>query len=354
MQTTLYYREGSSDKVYSVNVASSGTGYVVNYRYGRRGAALTDGTKTSTPVSLERATLIYQKLIGEKTAKGYSTGENGTPYQDSNLEPRDTGLRPMLLNAIDPEEAQRLIGSNDWGMQEKLDGKRVMIRRHAAKEEYKLGRTVTASNRRGLEIALPLPLVDSMSQLESCILDGELIGETFHAFDLLERSGHDITSFGYASRHAWLVEFLCDSEVSVAALFDTPHSKAQALEAFKAAHAEGVVFKHLSAPYTAHRPSSGGMGLKYKFTESASVIVTNINPQRSVAVGLVDGTPLGNVSIPANSEIPTIGSVIEVRYLYCYRQGSLFQPVFVGERTDVTSDECVVGQLKFKSESDDS
>jgi bifunctional non-homologous end joining protein LigD len=47
--------------------------------------------------------------------------------------------------------------------------------------------------------------------------------------------------------------------------------------------------------------------------------VTTINGQRSVGVSLLDGDdwqPVGNVTVPANQEVPSGGDVVEVRYLY--------------------------------------
>jgi bifunctional non-homologous end joining protein LigD len=40
----LGYREGSSDKVYRAAVEAQGSGFVVNFAYGRRGASLAAGT----------------------------------------------------------------------------------------------------------------------------------------------------------------------------------------------------------------------------------------------------------------------------------------------------------------------
>lgn len=71
-QARLAFREGSSDKVYEVDLVEvASCQYVVNFRYGRRGGALRDGTKTATPVPLAKARSIYDKLVAEKTAGGY-------------------------------------------------------------------------------------------------------------------------------------------------------------------------------------------------------------------------------------------------------------------------------------------
>jgi bifunctional non-homologous end joining protein LigD len=58
---------------------------------------------------------------------------------------------------------------------------------------------------------------------------------------------------------------------------------------------------------------------------------------------------VGNVTIPANHSIPAKGAIVEVRYLYAYPGGSLFQPVYLGKRDDVDMRACTVSQLKFKA-----
>ena len=128
---TLYFRQGSSDKVYQAAIEPADDGFVVNFAYGRRGSALTTGTKTNAPVSLEEAQRIYTKLVTEKTAKGYTPGESGTPYQHSDRAEQVSGILPQLLNSIDAEEATVLITDPDWCVQEKFDGRRMLIRKHA-------------------------------------------------------------------------------------------------------------------------------------------------------------------------------------------------------------------------------
>ena len=81
--TSLYYREGSSDKEYHVRLEAKDNGFVVNFAYGRRGSTLTTGTKTSAPVYYDAALMIFDKLVKEKKAKGYTEGADGTPYQHS-------------------------------------------------------------------------------------------------------------------------------------------------------------------------------------------------------------------------------------------------------------------------------
>ena len=50
-RTTLRFQDGSSDKVYEVDIVEVSEGnYLVNFRYGRSGKPLTQGSKTAAPV----------------------------------------------------------------------------------------------------------------------------------------------------------------------------------------------------------------------------------------------------------------------------------------------------------------
>jgi hypothetical protein len=49
---TLYYREGSSDKVYQVSIEPQGEGFVVNFAYGRRGSTMNTRTKVDPVLSI--------------------------------------------------------------------------------------------------------------------------------------------------------------------------------------------------------------------------------------------------------------------------------------------------------------
>lgn len=350
---TLYYREGSSDKVYQAAIEPKNNLFVVNFAFGRRGSTMQVGTKTPTPVDLPTAERVFQKLIQEKTAKGYTPGESGTPYQHAENH-QDSGLRPQLLNAIDEAAASRLVSSPDWCMQEKKDGKRLIVRKE--------GGAVHGTNRRGLHCGLPVPVVQEIMDFEhDFILDGEIVGDTYHVFDLLvcqdrkwmlrpyrERLNALDALLGQDSReHVLLVETFCDQL-----------DKVDRLQSFQKSRAEGVVFKLLSAPYQAGRPNSGGPALKYKFTTTASCIVAGISKtKRSVRLCLFDEVyqkDAGNVTIPQNHPMPSIGDVVEIRYLYAFKEsGALYQPVYLGRRDDLSLRECTTKQLKFKQEDED-
>jgi bifunctional non-homologous end joining protein LigD len=78
-----------------------------------------------------------------------------------------------------------------------------------------------------------------------------------------------------------------------------------------------------------------------------------VNQRRSVSLLLLDGdeeVAAGNVTIPPSVEMPGIGTIVEVRYLYAFKESrSVYQPVFLGVRDDLEPIDCMVDQLKFKA-----
>jgi bifunctional non-homologous end joining protein LigD len=342
---TLYYRDGRSDKVYQASIEPKQSGFVVNFAYGRRGSTMNTGTKTQSPVSFDEAKKIHSKLIQEKITKGYTQGESGTPY--SNPESTsNTGIAPQLLNPVEEDSLEALIDSPDYYLQQKHDGRRLLV------ESSEKG--IRGVNRRGLECGLPETIREGAKKIEGYwIIDGEAVGETLHAFDLLELEGVDLRGATYFKRLAVLMNLLMGAQQNTirwTAPWIDPFQKRRRFQELQSELAEGVVFKHKDSPYTAGRPASGGAQLKYKFVETASVLVTAINGQRSIGVGFMDrpGTA-GNVAIPANHKIPEIGSVVEVRYLYAMPESlALYQPLYLGERDDIAPSECVTSQLKFR------
>lgn len=89
-QTCLAYREGKSDKVYEVDLCEVGENqYVVNFRYGRRGSSLKDGTKTTLPVSQDKAEKIFLQLVNSKKKKGYWDGGDGPPREVAAAAPKE-------------------------------------------------------------------------------------------------------------------------------------------------------------------------------------------------------------------------------------------------------------------------
>ncbi|MGE8711578.1 WGR domain-containing protein [Leptospira interrogans] len=344
---SLYYQGDGSDKVYHVNIDPEGDGYVVHFAFGRRGSSLQTGTKTSKPVSYEAAQKIMRQLVNSKMAKGYTEIESGTPYLHSTKEERVSGVHCQLLNPIDEEELSTYVEDDQYGAQEKLDGNRMMIR--------KIGDNVEGINRKGLIIAISQILHDhSLSFSEDFILDGEVIGDVFFPFDIFSKDGKDIQHLPYQERYAILESILKDQDeiFHIVKLVKSTKGKKVLLEELREKQKEGIVFKDLNAPYKAGRPSSKGSQIKFKFYETATVSVETVNLKRSVSMRLYNGNEwvsVGNVTIPVNFAIPKENDIIEVRYLYAYKGGSLYQPTYLGVRTDADENDCDLKQLKYKN-----
>lgn len=342
----LYYREGGSDKVYIVAIEQEGSGYVVNFEYGRRGNTLITGTKTNSPVPYNKALTIFGKLVNEKMGKGYKEVNNGRVTTIANpITARETGAKPMLLNEIDEEDVEKYINDPDWCAQEKYDG----VRRMLIKKES----DIAGTNRKGLTIAISKEIIQQLqnaSSVQNCILDGEAIGDSVIIFD------YPIPEMSFKSRYEILKDdFRFDGEIlKLAPVAWTTQEKKDLLKRLKEDNAEGIVFKNIHSEYVAGRPNSGGDHLKFKFVATASCIVMKINDTtRSVLLGVFIGgrcTEVGNVTVYPNQDIPTVGDVVEIKYLYWYPNGSLFQPVLLGKRDDINHDECQVEQLKAKRE----
>ena len=344
----LYYREGSSNKVYQAAIEPAGNQFVVNFAYGRRGATLTTGTKTSSPVDYDTAKKIHTKLVSEKKAKGYTEGENSTPYQHTDKQ--SSGILPQLLNVIEEAEVEQFLRDDDYCAQEKHDGRHLLIR--------KQDEDIEGINKKGFVVGLSQSVTNDLRRLPgSFIPDGESIGDNYHVFDLLEWAGENLRPLPYRVRLVRLVNLLLSTanhpHIRLVETAFTTDQKTEMWERLRRENREGIVFKKLDAPYTPGKPNSGGPQLKFKLVATLSAIVAKVNAKRSVELGLFNGRTLvscGNVTIPANHKIPPAGAIVEVRYLYAFREsGVLFQSVYLGLRDDVDPGECIVQQLKFKA-----
>lgn len=225
-QSRLQFREGKSDKVYEIDLCEAGNGeFLVNFRYGRRGSSLREGTKTPFPEARAKAERIYETLVTEKTRKGYRIeGEAGVqaavPTAALTAAPHDprrlavqTRLKAEANGMANPEAPWKLSRvlwrAGAWRMTESADD----IARIAAR------------------MSLPMDIWNAAWAMGRCC-------ESRHAFAIDEMSNR-------ASGKPWLLavlaeaksELLPDDETftadilsrlptSVSAVFDTADQKA--------------------------------------------------------------------------------------------------------------------------------
>lgn len=340
MHVALFYKAGTSDKEYRIALIEHPDGLWSTSGYnGRRGSALKEQKKTDGPVSYDEAKKAYDALLKAQLKKGYTEDVSGAIYQSLPGERTFSGFVPQLLNTVRDESIlEAILADRVHMLQEKHDGERrpVLVENGV----------VTAMNKEGVVSALPQNLVDDALLIGGNIrFDGEVIGERYVAFDLLEWNGVDLREKPYKERFAKLKEVFGNlhfSGIEVTNSAETPDEKRALFAELKARHAEGAALKRMDAAYTPGRPASGGSQMKFKFEEVCTVRVASRNNKRSVAVECWENDSdnviaLGSITIPTNYEIPEVGDIVNVRYLYKYENGSLFQTTYLGGRTDQTT-----------------
>ena len=407
---TLHCQQGSSDKVYILGIMrlepltsttwSPSQNFAVVAHYGRRYGPLTVTHKGHFSTLVE-ATKKFNSLVREKSAKGYehiqhaviesvTTPEEGAqasaptpaPYVPAPFVP-SAPPRPrcVLLNAVSPDSVDSLLDAPEWALQPKIDGQRLLV-------EIAEDGTIRGFNRRGVEVTVPANIVDGLDGFPTGVTyDGEITGgadgQVFHIFDVVDENltfqqrtealervfgrqegrppaGRLLTPYRQEALEG-IVGQNGNGSVRLVRTYIDRWAKRESLKTLADANREGVVFKRLDARYTVGRPNSGGSYLKHKFVQSATCQVLRVNNQRSVEIGLVGPGALpsrscGNVTIPANHEIPAVGQLVEVQYLYAnpvvsdFSRGSatLYQPVYLGVRDDADGPDSFVG-LKMKA-----
>jgi bifunctional non-homologous end joining protein LigD len=356
----LACKSGSKDAVYHLQIVEVEGGFVVNYQNGRAGGTLASGSKSPKgPGTLELARKTFDKVVKEKMTASppYQPmpGEGSQFTQlSAEMKERLTGLLPQLLNDLPATmNLEELMRDPNFVVQQKFDGERRLL-----KQESITGQAI-GSNRRGLEVPIPLEIAASIRGVV-CTLDGEIIGTHFHAFDLLELDGKDLRGLAYGMRKDQLNGIAPHFGRHITVVKDalTMPQKLALWRGARRLKQEGIVLKDLNAPYTQGRPNSFGTQYKVKNWNDATVEVMGITPdRRSVMVGVRNPDScqpealieVGAVTIATNQAIPAVADLIDVKYLYAFEGGSMFQPTFKGVRTDLEPIAANLTQLVFKA-----
>lgn len=359
-QIFLACTTGTSDKIYVIQVEEEETAGLHTFEavgyYGRRGKTLSKTVKYSGPSSAA-ALAAAIKLETEKRSKGYISESGAIPGMPAGA-PSPTAASPaavpvaavssvsrpvvgpsvMLALTVENEaQALAMLEANEWICQKKYDGDRVTVSLRRSKIE--------AFNRKGQSRPLSKAVENDLKRLlglpdfsgeRETILDGELMGDTYIAYDLLFIRDRDVQSVPYFERFGMLE---CLLETHPHLLAATAWDVAEKRNMYSAAHKhswEGLMFRHVSGLYT---PGRASVLLKHKLWATATCRVLTVNKSRSVQIALLDelglDIPVGNVTIPVNQPVPNAYDLVEVRYLYCLPGGSLYQPVCLGIRNDV-------------------
>ena len=344
MEVSMTCTEGGSNKQYTIWLEPKAGAWLVVAAWGPIGGHISTGLKTKTPVSRAAAEKEHAKVVKAKKAKGYV--ESGRAVQYGNLRlktvnvrataakgrvvlvqppKQDAGLRPMLLTVATEDDLEYFITNNKWAAQEKMNGKRIMVRAKGGK--------VLAANRSGQECPVPQAIIDALTGVEG-EYDGELVRGRLHLFDAMRNGTGDLRGKGMALRHEYAdaVAFSAPTVISIVPLVTGTAAKRALVEKLKADRKEGVVFKKIDAPYEPGRRTNlaKAIAVKVKFYAEASLRVICWNGKQSVKLGAREGCEtvfVGNMTVPEkyNDQI-NAGDIVRVRYLYATDKNRLYQP----------------------------
>lgn len=359
---SLRFKQGSADKVYNASLEERDDGFVVNFAYGRFGKSLKSGTKTALPISYDRAKVAYGKLVASKVAKGYTPDAGGDPFTAPQIDQERTDLYPQLLNEVTREDIPEVLSrfGGYLAMQFKHDGERRPI--------YVSDTEIYGSNRRALKVGLNPKIQGSLSTLrlaypEGFILDTEDMGESLEVFDVLSIEEADLRDQTFDERCNWLrvlEQAAWDYDIDnikfdIPRYYSNVESILRDIDRAEAQGREGVVLRDLRGQYSIGKPNSWGTCLKLKFWQSVTCMVVSNHPtKRSIALGLTTHPDkghyqgVGNCTVPTNYNLPSPGDLVEIKYMYAYHGGSIYQPQYKGVRTDLESGSAVLSQLKYK------
>jgi bifunctional non-homologous end joining protein LigD len=271
-----------------------------------------------------------------------------TPIVSKPADKRPFGHYPQLLTLVDRPTAERMLQDPAFCIQEKVDGQRVMV-------EVKDG-WVRAGNKRGIERPLPLNVAEALKGVcRDFVVDGELVGSTYHVFDLLELDGKCLRQQGFETRWIMLsaVVPLCAPCIKSVESGFTTGRKLELAAGLEAAGREGYVLKRAYAPYSPGEKH--GTQFKFQFRALTACIVGERNGAKEaveIFVLRADGSKrsMGFVTMIGH-QIPAPGTVVEVENLYCHPgpDGKLAQAVFKGVRDDAVPADCREDKLRIKA-----
>ena len=181
--------------------------------------------------------------------------------------------RPLMLADKMPDDRTFAdYRAPEWAMEQKFDGERCLIavRSGQVSAWSRAGRNAEGDRRDGLRRDLAPQIIAAAAQLPDGDYDGEVVvgiglssdvrrienraATVLVLFDMLARSGHDLTVQTYDARRAYLAEAVAVLPANAAIRMSTssdPHAKM--LAAIWAAGGEGVVLKRRSSTYAGRR-----------------------------------------------------------------------------------------------------
>ena len=348
---------GTSNKEYRLHVIKQGSGYVVNFQYGRIGGTLQSGTMTKAgPVSFDEATKLFDRKYQEQFNQGYRprTGEAQAAAPVAAPQAAIGQRTPYPIEAleeIEDHEADIYLHSLKYWLQKKNNGEFRQIQKLA-------NGTYLGFNKLGNVVSdLPREIVHELDKMKAktFFVAGELMGNRWVGENLLELDGEDYSRHSYSERFDELEGLILAKarHVTITATWKGVRDKLEGVAALKNSRAEGEVYKLISAIY---QPGKSGQHKKHKYVKTLSALVTAIghDDHNSATIGLYEGNKIievGHCSLNGKQEVK-VGAVVEVNYLYATEGKRLVQARLPkgkrAIRTDVNPRECTTAQMIYQ------
>lgn len=261
-------------------------------------------------------------------------------------------IRPMKLAGADHRELERLMTSEEWVGEQKLDGARILARvTPEGRHEFLSGNGTpsrhTTSTQWFDQLSRALPAADA-----PYMFDGELLW-TGHlwVFDIVEAGDMAVRSMELADRRRLLEATFEAADIGGCVhLLPQARSDAEKLRLLRWVHekgCEGLVLKRQDGTYDEGvRPEHS---LKVKFRKSVDCVVTarDVNGKLNARLAVFDRGELrsiGGCSMIGKPDAK-VGDVVEVGYLYATEELTLYTPSLTRIREDKRAEDCTIDQL---------
>ena len=262
-------------------------------------------------------------------------------------------MRPNYLTAWQPTDASpqqetSLLDDPTYVSQEKFDGIHVLSERNES--------GVLFYNKAGALRSEPDLIKPLINLPPTTILDGERLPRgPYIVYDVLWYAGVDCRAAGFDTRDRILEDLVRRHTLPSALILKAPTArttleKMQLMERLRIERAEGVIYKHIEAPYV--HGKAGGIW-KVKFVKECDVIVLRRQKDTKHSFEMFvfnEGEApvhVGSVHAQGYYDMlkPGQAAVAEVRYLYSSDENKLIQPRIWRLRTDKKPLECTFDQI---------
>lgn len=265
-------------------------------------------------------------------------------------------IEAMTFEEASPAEVERLMQSDKWVAELKLDGVRCLARvvdgdvTLMNRKGAPLRAASTNAHRAAIEMELALAF-----EAGEWVLDGEIMDDgRYWLFDILRSDGGRITDErDPLHRRRFVLEATAaiagwddDSLIRVVTQATTEEDKRMLLDSTQRVGGEGIMLKYVDAPYIPKRVRTG---LKVKLTKTvdAFILARDTDGHTNATLAVCDGdrvVEIGACSMIGKADAQ-VGDVVEVQYLYVGAGGRLYQPRMMRVRDDKTPTECLLSQL---------